>query len=166
LEKAREAMKQGYDRKKEIGTEFEEGSQVWLDGRNLKTYRPGKKLDHKKLGLFTILEKIGKSAYRLKLPKSWNRVHPVFNELLLSQYHPPNFQSQSIPEPPGPIILDGWPEYNVEKILAARKRGRGIQYLVKWEDYSDEENTWEPRQNLENAQEVIREFYNKYPMAM
>jgi len=50
-------------------------------------------LDHKKLGPFTILEKIGKSAYRLKLPKSWNRVHPVFNELLLSSYHPPNFLS-------------------------------------------------------------------------
>ena len=72
LEKARESMKQNYDRKKEIGTEFEEGSRVWLDGRNLKTYRPGKKLDHKKLRPFTILEKIGKSAYRLKLPKSWN----------------------------------------------------------------------------------------------
>ena len=52
--------------------EFEVGSRVWLDGRNLKTYRPGKKLDHKKLGPFTILEKIGRSAYRLKLPKSWN----------------------------------------------------------------------------------------------
>src|ERR1700733_8965574 len=108
LERAREAMKRHYDRKKEVGTEFEVGTQVWLDGRNLKTYRPGKKLDHKKLGPFTILEKIGKSAYRLRLPKSWNRIHPVFNEVLLSPYHPPNFASQAIPEPPGPIMQEGW----------------------------------------------------------
>src|SRR5882724_1912113 len=159
-------MKRGYDRKKEIGTEFEEGNKVWLDGRNLKTYRPGKKLDHEKLGPFVVLEKIGKSAYRLKLPKSWNRIHPVFNELLLSPYHPPVYPSQAIPEAPGPIIQEGHPEYNVEEVLAARKRGKGIQYLVKWEDYGDEENTWEPRRNLENAREAIEDFYQKYPTAV
>ena len=94
LEKARESMKKNYDKKKEIGTEFEEGNRVWLDGRNLKTYRPGKKLDHKKLGPFTILEKIGRSTYRPKLPKSWNRIHPVFNEVLLTKYHPPNYRQK------------------------------------------------------------------------
>ena len=166
LEKAREAMKKHYDKKKEVGTEFEIGTQVWLDRRNLKTYRPGKKLDHKKLGPFTILEKIGKSAYRLKLPKSWNRIHPVFNEVLLTKHHPPNFSSQTIPEPQEPVIQDGHPEYNVEEILAARKRGRGIQYLVRWENYGDEENTWEPRRNLNNAQGALLEFYNKYPTAV
>src|SRR5882724_13668003 len=159
-------MKRNYDKKKEIGTEFKEGNQVWLDGRNLKTYRPGKKLDHKKLGPFTVLEKIGKSAYRPKLPKSCNRIHPVFNEVLLTKYHPPNYRSQAIPEPPRPIMQEGFPEYNVEEVLAARKRGRGIQYLVRWEDYGDEENTWEPSRNLKNAQEAIQEFYNKYPTAM
>src|SRR6202042_3654539 len=114
LERARETMKKYYDKKGEVGTEFEVGTQVWLDGRNLKTYRPGKKLDHKKLGPFIILEKIGTSAYRLKLPKSWNRIHPVFNEALLSQYHSPNFPSQAIPEPPEPIMQEGGPEYKVE----------------------------------------------------
>ena len=159
-------MKKHYDRKREVGMEFEVGNQVWLDGKNLKTYRPGKKLDHKKLGPFVILEKIGKSAYRLKLPKSWNRIHSVFNEVLLSPYHLPNFASQAIPEPPGPIMQEGWPEYNVEEILAARKRGRGIQYLIRWENYGDEENTWEPRRNLVNAQDALASFYNKYPTAI
>jgi hypothetical protein len=166
LEKARESMKKHYDRKKEIGREFVEGKKVWLDARNLKTYRPGKKLDHKKLGPFIILEKIGSSAYRLQLPKLWNRIHPVFNEALLYPYLPPTFPSQSIPEPPGPVEQEGWPEYNVEEVLAARKRGRGIQYLVKWDDYGHEENTWEPRRNLDNAQAAISDFYNKYPQAV
>jgi len=42
----------------------------------------------------------------------------------------------------------------VEEVLQHGKRKR-IQYLVKWEDYGDEENTWEPRRNLENAREAI-----------
>jgi len=43
------------------------------------------------------------------------------------------------------------------------EKRKGIQYLVKWEDYGDEENTWEPRRNLENAREAIEDFYKKYP---
>ena len=70
LENTRNSMKKHYDKKKENGRDFEEGEKVWLDAKNLKTYQPGKKLDNKKLGPFTILEKIGKSAYRLKLLKS------------------------------------------------------------------------------------------------
>jgi len=35
--------------------------------------------------------------------------------------------------------MEGYPEYEVEEILSARKRGRGIQYLVKWKDYGNEE---------------------------
>jgi len=54
----------------------------------------------------------------------------------------------------------------MEEVLAARKRGKGIQYLVKWEDYGDEENTWEPRRNSKNAHEAIKDFYKKYPTAV
>ena len=85
---------------------------------------------------------------------------------MLFRSRQPNFDSQSIPVPPGPILLEGYPEYNVEEVLAARKRGRGVQYLVKWEDYGHEENTWEPHRNLENAQEALVDFYHKYPTAM
>ena len=138
---------------------------MWLNAKNLKTLRPSKKLDQKKLGPFVILEKIGQSSYYLQLPKSWNRIHPVFNEILLSPYHPPNFGIQEIPAPPGPVDQEGHPEYEVEEILASRKRGRGIQYLIKWHGYGNEENTWEPRRNVENAQEAIAEFYKQYPHA-
>jgi len=68
----------------------------------------------------------------------------VFNEVLLLPHHPPRYPSQSVPEPPGPINQEGYPEYEIEEILASRKRGRGIQYLMKWEGYGNEENTWEP----------------------
>jgi len=30
----------------------------------------------------------------------------------------------------------------------------------------NEENTWEPRSNLDDAKEVISEFHNRYPDAV
>ena len=166
MEKAAESMKRFYDKKHNASILYKEGESVWLDGRNIKTLRPSKKLDQKKLGPFRILKKIGKGSYCLQLPKSWSRIHPVFNKILLSPYHPPAFPSQQSPEPPGPVNMDGHPEYEVEEILGARKRGRGIQYLIKWKDYGLEENTWEPRRNVGNAEELIGEFYEKYPDAV
>lgn len=31
-------------------------------------------------------------------------------------------------------------------------------YLVKWKNYPDSENTWEPRKNLKGALALVREF--------
>jgi len=59
LGKASESMKRFYDQKKRNPTNYKEGEMVWLDARNLKTFRPNKKLDQKKLGPLKILEKIG-----------------------------------------------------------------------------------------------------------
>lgn len=54
---------------------------------------------------------------------------------------------------------DGASEYEVEKILD-HKKIRGVQhYLVKWLGYSNEENTWEPANGLDNCHEVIDEYW-------
>src|SRR5258705_8886518 len=82
LEKARESMAKFYDNEGEKSREYVEGNKVWLNAKNLKTFRPSKKLDQKKLVPFIILEKIGQSSYRLQLPKSWKRIPPVFNKIL------------------------------------------------------------------------------------
>ena len=64
-----------------------------------------KKLNNKCLGPFEILEKVGKLAYCLKLPSQW-KIHDVFNEVLLSPYHPPQFESQQQPLPFLSKIID------------------------------------------------------------
>lgn len=50
-------------------------------------------------------------------------------------------------------------EYNVEKIVARRRNPKtgGYEYLIKWENYSDSENTWEPSEHLK-CPDLIAKF--------
>ena len=87
-----------------------------MEGKNITTTRPAKKLDDKRYGPFKILEKIGSSAYKLDLPKTWKAIHPVFNETLLTPFHKPVFANQKKPPPPPAVEVEGSPEYEVETI--------------------------------------------------
>ena len=37
---------------------------------------------------------------------------------------------------------------------------------MKWKNYGNEENTWEPQRHLDHAPELIHEFYRNYPTAI
>jgi hypothetical protein len=87
-------MKHFYDRHRKDAYPYKPGDKVWLEGYNLQTDRPSKKLSNKCYGPFTILSKIGAAAYKLKLPRTWKSVWPVFNELLLTPYKEPVYDSQ------------------------------------------------------------------------
>ena len=164
LTKAAEDMKRYHDRNAGKAVEYEIGAKVFLDGRNIKTIRPSKKMDDKWFGPFEVVEKVGASAYRLKLPRTWRKVHPVFNECLLKQAVEPQFASQHKLPPPPPVIIDDEEEYELDKILNARRHRRVLQFLVKWTGH--DEPTWEPKANLERqASEAIDEFYRAHPDA-
>ena len=63
-----ETIKQFYNRTKEESIQYKKDNKVWLEAINIITKYSIKKLNNKYLELFEILEKVGKSAYRLKLP--------------------------------------------------------------------------------------------------
>ena len=120
------------------------------------TPRPSRKLDYKRLGPFTVIQRISPVAFRLELPAT-AKIHNVFHVSLLE----PCVES-SIPGrhqvPPPPVVLEGDEHFLVDRILAQRTRHRKVQYLVRWQGYGPEHDTWEPLSNLANAQDPLRDF--------
>src|SRR5690606_27026020 len=101
-----QAMQAEYaDRKRAPPPKIEVGDYVWLLRRNIKTNRPSGKLDFKKIGKFKVLERIGTHAYKLELPPSMKRLHPVFHISLLEPASNDPLQGQVQPPPP-PVVLD------------------------------------------------------------
>ena len=97
LTKAAETMKRFYDKKRADTRNYKKGDRVWLEGSNITTMRPSKKLGEKQYGPFKVLTREGLMAYRLKLPTTWKKIHPVFNEALLTPYKPPAYPQQQLP---------------------------------------------------------------------
>ena len=52
--------------------------------------------------------------------------------------------------------------YNIDKILDKRKKNGHIEYLIKWIGYTNEDNTWESRDNLiEDGAKDLLDAYDK-----
>lgn len=49
-------------------------------------------------------------------------------------------------------------EYVVEKVLNKRVANGAVEYLIRWETYGKEYDTWEPAENLGGCKDKIREY--------
>jgi len=100
----------------------------------------------------------------LSYPPQLKALHPVFNIDRLKPYVANNQKFASRPQrfdrPPPEADSDtnGDKVFEVERIIAARGRGRSLRYLVAWKGYPPEENTWEPRSAFITAREALDEF--------
>lgn len=163
---AGEQAKRSYDKGVKLQPTFQIGDKVLLRRDNISTTEPSRKLASKFLGPFSVISKISDVVYRLKLPSTL-RIHDVFHVSLLERYRPDTITGRRHIPPPPVTTPDGDIEYEVHKVLDSRIFGRGqrLQYLVSWEGYGPEENSWEPAMNLENAPEAVAEFHRIHPSA-
>ena len=134
---AKAAMKQQFDKHHSESRDYKPRDLVWLEGTNIKTQRPAKKLNHLQHGPFVIMEKVRQVAYWLKLLQTptWYRKHDVFNKKLLKPFIKPSFDIQPNDPPAPPDLVEEEEEYEVEAILDSHKKGWYIEYLVKWKGY-------------------------------
>ncbi|KAF4228200.1 hypothetical protein CNMCM8980_006938 [Aspergillus fumigatiaffinis] len=145
-----------YDKKHGSAPDLKKGEKVYLLRRNIKTKRPSQKLDHQKIGPFVIEEKLGPVNYKLRLPRSMSKLHPVFHISLLEPA-PKNAKIAENVE----IDNDTEQEYKVEKILNHKRVSGKPYYLVKWKGYDTSENTWEPIKNLTGCHQLVQQYCSK-----
>jgi hypothetical protein len=115
-----------YNRKRQIGPDFEKGEKVYLLHRNIKTKQLSTKLDHQKLGSFEIEEQLGPVGYKLKLLKSM-KIHLNFHISLLEKA-PDNAKTPDNMELNKNTTKE---EYKVKRILQMKKFSRRTKYLMK-----------------------------------
>ena len=52
--------------------------------------------------------------------------------------------------------------YTLEEVIGRRKKKGKYEYLIKWKDYSINESTWEPMDNLYFIKELVDEYDKSY----
>ena len=56
--------------------------------------------------------------------------------------------------------------YNVESIVASKRVGRKVKYRVRWEGYTEQDDTWETIENLRNTIQAVRDYHAAHPRAV
>jgi len=162
LGKAQEEMKKFTDRKRGKGEEYRVGDLVLLSMKDLKWQIKGKrseKLMECFIGPYKIKGIISSNAIELELPRTI-KIHPVVNISRVRLYKPQVERQKKTP--PKPVIIEGKEEFEVEKILNKQVVQGKEKFLVQWKGYTAEGDTWESRENLENAKELVEEFEREY----
>lgn len=162
---AAQQRQKAYANQKRRELELEVGQEVLLSTKNIRLKVPGtQKLLPRFIGPFPITKRVGQVAYELKLPANM-RIHNVFHVSLLKPYH----SDGTYRPPPPPIHLDDGLYYEVEAVLQHKDvKRKGVTqmyttryYLIKWQGYQHEHNTWEPEENL--TQLAIDSYWAKHP---
>ena len=117
--------------------EFREGDLVLLSTRHLRFRHCPQKLQRRFVGPFSVVKKISRVAYELKLPEDWS-IHPVFHISLLKQWREGTW-SRAVDAPLPEVDQTQQQGYEVERILKYRSVRRGSrrsrEYLVIWTGY-------------------------------
>ena len=73
-----------------------------------------------------------------------------------------------VQSPPPPVEVQGDLEYEISEVVDSKidhRRSCKLLYLVCWLGYenTDEEFSWLPSTELENAKELVTDFHSAYP---
>ena len=124
--------------------------------------QPSKKFRPRFVGPFKVLEVVSPVSYRLQLPESMSRVHPVFHVSRLLPWHSSDtaeFPGRQPPDTPTPVAEEyvfGDDVYTVSKLLDVRlftdpaTKASVLQFKVRWAApwHHPSNDSWEPYDSL------------------
>ena len=137
-----------------------------------------KKLSNQRVGPFEVTQRVGKLAYRLKLPPIM-KIHPVVLVAQLVPAEGPDPYERPRPSHPGPVKMEGNSPtkasngtcagsnankvYEVERVVSKRRQRYRrseprTEYQVKWVGWGSEWNQWISEEDCAGAPELIREY--------
>jgi len=162
LGKVQEDMKKYADRYREETEEYRVGDLVLLSMKDLKYQMTGRRIEklmERFVGPYKIKSIVSTNAIELELP-STVKIHPVVNVSRVRRYTG-QVEGQK-KEKPQPVIIEREEEWEVEKIMNKRQVQGRDKYLVWWKGCTAEEDTWESKENLKNASNLVEEFEKEY----
>ena len=107
------------------------------------------------VGLYAIEEIVSSNVVKLRLP-SLMRIYPVVNVSQIVRYKEQVKEQKK--EEGKPVEVERVEKWEVEKILNKKKIRGVVKYLIWWKGFMAEGDTWERKENLKNAEELIEEF--------
>ena len=121
------------------------GDKIWYK----RPENSGEKIDSRWIGPGVVKAREGERSYIIEIkPGVEMKAHRSF----LKIYNEPQVQGRGVPlyyHKRTENDEDAQPdEWEVEKIIAHRKKGNDWEFLTKWVGYADGEETWEPSKNF------------------
>jgi len=161
LGKAQEEMKKYADRKRAEVDEYKV-EDLMLSTKDLKYQMVGRrieKLTERFVDPYRIKKIVSPNTVELELP-STVKIHLVVNISKIQRYIG-QVEGQRKGQP-SPVVIEREEEWEVERILNKWQIRGKDKYLVQWKGFTAESDTWEGRENLENAKEAVEEYKKEY----
>ena len=145
---------------------FHEGDYAFVTTKHLRAPTDrSNKLKLKYAGPYKIVKKINDVTFELELHQVQSVKQPErkFHVSKLRRFYPrflrfvDSDKVDEVPQPP--ILIDEDVEYEVEEVLDKRVVKGKPEYLIRWQGYSKYHDTWEPKDHLQNAEELVAAYH-------
>lgn len=150
-----------YNKSRRPVPDLKKGSRVLVNPHSLEwvdSKGTGAKLKQRWIGPFEVIQRINPKVYRLRMSNQYPGL-PVFNIEHLKPYKESEEKwGERTLMRESRHIKPASEEYSVEAVIGHRRKTRGMEWLIRWEGYGPQFDTWEPTACLKNAPLVLNEY--------
>jgi hypothetical protein len=145
---------QRYANRSRRDVQFKEGDMIYIDSTDIKLRTLAAKFKQRWIGPHKVTHRTGAVTYRIQLPSTLKRIHPVFHVSKLKG-HKTSPLNPPVIAPHVELDIEDQVEYPVKEIMGSRAFGRAQvpQYHVRFASpYGPEHDDWLPAELVEECE--------------